>query len=85
MATIKIENGCFRNLNGMWSYPHASVNGFVTTAFTVADGVVPEIGDFITDGRLVKREVPQINNDGRLKWPSDNKDEYVQVGKLYEK
>lgn len=83
--TIKIENGCIHNMNGTWTYNYTTTEGPQTVSFVTVNGDVPEFGDFITDGRLKKRESHQINNDGRLKWPSDNKEGYVQVGKLYEK
>lgn len=82
---VKIENGCFRNHDQSWTYPHTTVEGFSQTVFTSVAGQVPEIGDFIDKGKLIKREGYQINNDGKMKWPSDNKDGYVQYGPLYEK
>lgn len=82
---IKIENGCYKNLNGMWTYPHTDVSGPRLLTFTAAEGEVPEIGDFITEGRLKKREGYQIENEGKMKWPGSTEEQYVQFGKLYEK
>lgn len=83
---IKIEAGCIKQNNGDYLYRYTTEkDGNIYQLFSVAPGEVPEIGDFIVNGKLKKREGYQINNDGRLKWPSDHRDEYVQFGNLYDK
>lgn len=70
---IKMENGAFKNSQGQWEYHYTDEqNGPQTVLFTVPEGEVPEIGDFISGGVLEKRKGYQISNEGKLKWPSDN-------------
>ena len=69
---IKIENGVMLQQDGTYKYSTTSVEGQQTVFFKATKGDVPEIGDFIVGGLLKKREGYQINNDGKLRWPSDN-------------
>ena len=69
---LKIENGCTTDSQGGWIYRYTDVkDGPVIVPFTVSNGEVPEIGDFIVGNVLMKRKGYQISNEGRLKWPSD--------------
>ena len=83
---IKIENGTMKQPNGSYRYEYTTEkDGHQVVFFTAAPGEIPEIGDFIDNNKLIKRVGYQINNDGRMKWPSDNKDGYDQFGNLYDK
>lgn len=67
---IKIENGVVQTRDG-WLYAYDTVEGRKTILFTAGEGLVPEIGDFISGGALVKRTGYQVSNDGERKWPAD--------------
>lgn len=84
--TIKLESGAIRQLDGRYRYDYTTVaDGYQVVFFTVNPGEVPEIGDFIVNNKLKKKEGIQKNNQGRMRWGKDNSDEYIQFGKLYEK
>ena len=68
---IKMENGAYKDSLGNWEYRYTTKEGPVTLPFTVVEGEVPEIGDFLSGGRLVKRKGYQVSAEGKLKWPSD--------------
>ena len=73
MADIKIEGGCYQ-LKGQvntWAYAFTDMEGIHKILFLVPEGETPEIGDFIDNGVLKKREGLQINPDTskwRRKW-----------------
>lgn len=69
---IEIEHGCYKvpNTENTYIYIVHSVGadrllGVVETqyAFVAADGTKPDIGDFISNGLLVKRTEPKVNSD----------------------
>ena len=84
---IKIEAGCAKQKDGRYRYDYTTVGeGYKTVFFTANNGEVPEIGDFITSQYVLKkREGYQIENEGKLKWPGRDEEDYVQFGRLYEK
>ena len=79
---IKIDHGVVKLQNGNYRYDYWTVAGldpldstinrsnFVQVEFSAAVGEVPEIGDFIDGGALVKREGIQVTA-GRMRWPTD--------------
>ena len=71
---IEIENGCFKRPGGYWEYCYTTVGQdtlhevkFHAVMFQTDEGEVPEIGDFIEGGILIKRTKPKVNPDWR-KW-----------------
>lgn len=66
---IKIEAGCvqIKGEENTWLYTYTTVEGIHKELFLVPDGFKPEIGDFIENGVLKKRDGPQINPDA-TKW-----------------
>lgn len=70
---IKIEGGVYqlKGHSDSWVYPYTDSRGMHKYVFLVPEGLTPEIGDFIDNGILVKREGLQINSDTsrwRDKW-----------------
>lgn len=79
---IKIEHGCqnhpqFDNAyiytvstnkayRGDYQEPLKVELGSVTYSFVTDNGEKPEIGDFISGGKLVKRQEIQVNSDWRM-------------------
>lgn len=70
MTVIKIESGCYQ-IKGEpetnWMYSYTDSEGIHNIPFLVPPGETPEIGDFIENGVLVKKEGPQVNPD-TSKW-----------------
>lgn len=70
---IKIEGGCYQ-LKGepnSWVYAYTTTEGLHKIIFLVPEDQKPEIGDFIDNGILIKRQGLQINPDTsrwRKKW-----------------
>lgn len=82
---IKIEQGAMLMTDGSYRYDYTTVAaGYQKIYFTTAPGETPEIGDFIVDGKLKKKEGIQVS-DGGLATNRRKKQETPQVGKLYEK
>ena len=78
---IKIESGVIQLADGSYRYIYWEAAGldddgvtnmsrFHNISFTANPGEVPEIGDFIDNGKLVKREGIQVT-EGIMRWPSD--------------
>lgn len=75
---IKIEHGCTYDKNtGKYTYtvsynrgtrsdyekPLEITHKITDHVFVSVDGGKPEIGDFIVDGVLLKKDKPQVNSD----------------------
>ncbi len=62
---IKIESGVSRVMGqeSSWLYVYTDVHGVHKIVFLVPEGQRAEIGDFIENGVLLKREGLQINPD----------------------
>ena len=80
---IKIENGVMPgDVPNQYRYDYWTAQGldeldqtinrsvFHSIMFTAEPGEVPEIGDFIDNGKLVKRDGIQVT-EGIMRWPSD--------------
>lgn len=87
MADISIQAGCiFKGYDGMvnhWLYQYAVGTDLVIVLFIADVDLVPQIGDTIVGGELVKKTGPIINNDPGFQakkinnqqevWPIDRK------------
>lgn len=62
---IKIEGGVvkLKDVPNSWLYTFTTVEGILKVVFIAAPDQTPEIGDFIVDGVLKKREGLQVNSD----------------------
>lgn len=67
---IEIESGCVLRNDGLWTYSTiTSPSGdpadvkIMHYVFTAPNGERPNIGDFINNGSLVKRDKPKVNSD----------------------
>ena len=67
---IEIESGCVLRQDGLWEYttltsPSGQPDDVVIThyVFAAEAGERPKVGDFINNGRLVKRDKPKVNSD----------------------
>lgn len=71
--SMKIEGGTYQVSTRYWRYPTWRNGEPISVLFTAEEDEVPEIGDFITNGKLVKRVGYQIVDDKSM-WlpPPDN-------------
>lgn len=75
---IEIRNGCTKEVSGTitdtYKYVDARATGIITVYFTVAVGVIPKIGDFISDDfQLIPRTEPKIVPSERDRFRDDDK------------
>lgn len=79
---ILINGGTYKIADGSWVYPYEDSTGSYKIVFLADVGVVPRIGDSISDGVLVPLVGYKTNNDpGKAQarktypqeWPVQNK------------
>lgn len=65
---VKIQAGCTRDrlVPNQWVYAFQNNEGYFEIRFMAQPDERPEIGDFIANNQLVKRDGYQINNDHRM-------------------
>lgn len=84
---IKIESGVIQLPDGSYRYIYWEAAGldddgmtnmsrFHNISFTVEPGEVPEIGDFISNNKLVKRDGYQVT-EGKMRWPTEYSDNTI--------
>lgn len=66
---LKIESGTRLLNDGSYVYSYWKDGEYYVVTFTAAPNDIPEIGDFIEGGVLIKRDGIQVSNDGERKWP----------------